>query len=273
MGQPLETKFFLVGDVAGRYSELEELLKDIPNETKVIFVGDAINKGPNSKEVLELIIANPNYQLLLGNHEFQLIEAIEDLNRQEMEAKAELSHTWLETKAAATIKSYLPDSDISNNPDNTLRSFNQELTNCGHLDYLIHRPILYYYPGLVVSHSPSPTPWLMPLIKNLGLENDSVEIGVHLAEKTFFLRTKEKICEQGTTPFHLDEFLSYRKKPKKGDGQIHVFGHVSRWGFKKFTDKEDRLIAICIDNSSKNKLIGLHWPSLKKVKVKNHKLP
>ncbi|MDX1957845.1 MAG: metallophosphoesterase [Leptospiraceae bacterium] len=57
----------VIGDVHGCYKTLKALLKQFPNE-EVCFVGDLIDKGPNSKSVVELVRDN-GFLSVRGNHE------------------------------------------------------------------------------------------------------------------------------------------------------------------------------------------------------------
>lgn len=74
MAQTSKTKVYnriiAVGDVHGCYKELEELLGRLsPNETDlIIFLGDLINRGPDSHKTLELARSLQGIYLL-GNHE------------------------------------------------------------------------------------------------------------------------------------------------------------------------------------------------------------
>jgi serine/threonine protein phosphatase 1 len=67
------TKFFVVGDVHGEYNMLVELLKSWNPEThRLVFLGDLIDRGPKSKEVVELAIkmqVEYGAIILKGNHE------------------------------------------------------------------------------------------------------------------------------------------------------------------------------------------------------------
>lgn len=70
----------IVGDVHGCFKELEELLKNAKyskEEDRLIFVGDLINKGPFSMEVLEWVKAEGS-EVILGNHELGFLEYLED---------------------------------------------------------------------------------------------------------------------------------------------------------------------------------------------------
>jgi diadenosine tetraphosphatase ApaH/serine/threonine PP2A family protein phosphatase len=66
----------IVGDVHGCYDEMVMLLKKMdydPLKDKLIFVGDVINRGPKSFEVLKFISTN-NCLAIKGNHEIALLK-------------------------------------------------------------------------------------------------------------------------------------------------------------------------------------------------------
>lgn len=68
-------KTYFIGDVHGCYDELNYLLGFIAplKEDRVIFVGDLINKGPYSREVVQLVVRE-NYECIMGNHEAHYIK-------------------------------------------------------------------------------------------------------------------------------------------------------------------------------------------------------
>ncbi|SFV60986.1 serine/threonine protein phosphatase [hydrothermal vent metagenome] len=68
---------YIIGDVHGCLYTLKVLLTKLPKNANIIFVGDLIDKGNFSKEVISLVIEN-NYQCILGNHEALMINHIED---------------------------------------------------------------------------------------------------------------------------------------------------------------------------------------------------
>jgi predicted phosphodiesterase len=65
-----------IGDVHGCALEFEALLKALKLKTgdRVIQVGDLINRGPDSHNVIELA-REYNIEVILGNHELRLIRA------------------------------------------------------------------------------------------------------------------------------------------------------------------------------------------------------
>lgn len=63
---------FLIGDVQGCYDELQDLLQHIafnPQKDRLGFVGDLVNRGPQSLEVLRFITQLNNPMVVLGNHD------------------------------------------------------------------------------------------------------------------------------------------------------------------------------------------------------------
>lgn len=76
---------FVIGDIHGNYKELENLLNKINPDFKqdtLIFLGDYIDRGPQSYKVIQLLIniqenyGNENVVLLRGNHEQMAINNI-----------------------------------------------------------------------------------------------------------------------------------------------------------------------------------------------------
>lgn len=67
---------YIIGDVQGCYPELEHLLKVIhydPTHDRLGFVGDLVNRGPQSLQTLRWIKQLPNPIVVLGNHDLYLL--------------------------------------------------------------------------------------------------------------------------------------------------------------------------------------------------------
>lgn len=74
-------KIFAVGDIHGSYNKLVSLMSELPwnRETDVlVFLGDYIDRGKHSKEVVEFLIGlkeeGGDIVFLLGNHEKLLLD-------------------------------------------------------------------------------------------------------------------------------------------------------------------------------------------------------
>ena len=63
-----------IGDIAGRYEELKELVGKFPNH-RIIALGDLQDRGPDSKKVLDFLMQN-NIEALYGNHEEMFLDFI-----------------------------------------------------------------------------------------------------------------------------------------------------------------------------------------------------
>jgi len=58
----------VIGDVHGQFDMLMRLLDKLPQTDDLCFVGDLIDRGPRSKEVIEFVRKN-YHKTVLGNHE------------------------------------------------------------------------------------------------------------------------------------------------------------------------------------------------------------
>jgi serine/threonine protein phosphatase 1 len=101
-----------IGDIHGCSAALDALLDAIrprPEDT-IVTLGDYINRGPNSRGVLDRLIRLSNQCCLvplLGNHDQKLLEARSGLH----------PTTWLGMGGIATLDSYGPGRDLDLIPD------------------------------------------------------------------------------------------------------------------------------------------------------------
>lgn len=91
----------IVGDVHGCLDELRDLLSLVcldREKDRLIFVGDVINKGPYSYEVLKWIAHDLRAEVVLGNHELKFLKGVnQDVNLPPLLTK--LKHQMEEEKA------------------------------------------------------------------------------------------------------------------------------------------------------------------------------
>jgi serine/threonine protein phosphatase 1 len=80
----------IIGDIHGCYKTLLALFEKLPKNEKICFVGDLIDRGPDSKSVLDFVL-NGDYDCVIGNHEQMMIEG---------------SNIWEWNGADATLKSF-----------------------------------------------------------------------------------------------------------------------------------------------------------------------
>ena len=89
---------YVVGDVHGCRGTLERLLDELspsPDDL-VVFVGDLVRKGPDSKGVLDVVRDRPNLVSVRGNNEQKLLDG-----RKEIDALTEADRRYLESMPVA----------------------------------------------------------------------------------------------------------------------------------------------------------------------------
>lgn len=70
--------FFAIGDIHGRVDLLISLLRQLDAGLPVIFVGDYVDRGENSAEVLRVLRGRPGALCLMGNHEDMMLSFLDD---------------------------------------------------------------------------------------------------------------------------------------------------------------------------------------------------
>lgn len=70
--------FCAIGDIHGRFDLLTRLLTKLEPELQVICVGDYVDRGEHSAEVLRFLQAHPEITCLMGNHEQMLLSFLDD---------------------------------------------------------------------------------------------------------------------------------------------------------------------------------------------------
>ena len=146
----MSEQIYIIGDVHGCFNTLLELIKQFPTKEKsqICFVGDVIDRGLFSCDVVELIMQN-DYKMVMGNHERRLLSnKFEFLNN-----KVPFDRSWFFGNGGeATYRSYLGQSV----------EFKQR-----HVDFLESRPVYLEFKDyktqngehLVVSHSAVGNMW------------------------------------------------------------------------------------------------------------------
>jgi serine/threonine protein phosphatase 1 len=131
----------LVGDVHGNIRALEKMLELIPNSASaLVFLGDYVNRGPNSRAVLECLCdlqdRSQTAHFLRGNHETALLDCLESGRL----------HELLVVGGAPTIKSYVGTAQTK-----LLEQFRSSFP-LRHLSFLQRLVDVYSADGLVASH-------------------------------------------------------------------------------------------------------------------------
>ena len=131
----------IIGDIAGNYLTFLALIKKMPDD-EVISVGDMVDRGPRSKEVLEWFMKNG--QALLGNHEQMMLNAIK-------RTEPEFLRSWIGTGGLPTIQSFgLPQEKVSQIPKNIV-------------SWLEQLPLYLQSHGAFISHAPKDPDITLPI--------------------------------------------------------------------------------------------------------------
>lgn len=117
----------IIADVAGQYDALRALLEQMPR-VGFLCVGDLIDRGPRSKDVIDFVRAHG--RALMGNHEHMMLDR--------------LNGTRL----------YWDGCWIKNGGEHTLQSYPNRLVSKDHLDWLGQLPLYYRGDGFIVTHAP-----------------------------------------------------------------------------------------------------------------------
>lgn len=196
----------------------------MPQE-KTIFVGDLVDRGPDSNKVLDLVgamVKNNGDVALMGNHEHMFLD-----------------YVWAEDKL------YDPGIWLMNGGDATLRSYgatplDTSKVNQDHLVLIGNMPLFYEDDNLLITHAPwfGGIPWKKALLvhKNGNLHEGSVLWNRRPPIKQSKLQIFGHNSHWGLTYFN-------------DKGHHHQDDPENPW-------------AVCIDQSRLGVVTGLHYPSM-----------
>ena len=104
----------VIGDVHGEYKALLNLVAQTPLNSKLIFVGDLIDRGEESAQVVRFVRQH-NLACVRGNHEVMMIEyGSKFINDIENDREIEQDNMWLTHGGRETLFSYGLISSINN---------------------------------------------------------------------------------------------------------------------------------------------------------------
>jgi serine/threonine protein phosphatase 1 len=155
---PAGLRIYAVGDIHGRYDLLEALYADIcrdierapPEHSIEIFLGDYIDRGPQSRDVVEWLTSGRRAAderiCLLGNHEDMLLRVLDD---------PEATSIWLHNGGLATLLSYraMPADGVSGLTVGAARSAFLAAFPSDHRAFVEGLPRLVRFGGYVFVHA------------------------------------------------------------------------------------------------------------------------
>ena len=86
----------VIGDVHGCFNTLQKLLEQLPNGKELCFLGDLIDRGPDSKKVVQFVKDGGHF-CVLGNHEDLALSAHDD---------PLTTYNWLANGGTTALESY-----------------------------------------------------------------------------------------------------------------------------------------------------------------------
>jgi serine/threonine protein phosphatase 1 len=122
----------VIGDVHGCYYTLKQLVEKIKNkypDINIYCVGDLVDRGNNSFEVIEFVVAE-KIQFTIGNHDFMFYSNMRD-------PFSLMAKSWNYNGAETTLASY---KDKLNRMDE-------------HLDLIINSPLFFNLDDCFISHA------------------------------------------------------------------------------------------------------------------------
>ncbi len=136
---------FAIGDIHGCFLTLKKLLEEkicIKKEDELYFVGDYIDRGPSSKDVLDYLIhlktEGFNIYPIRGNHEDFFLEAHNNSFSLQI---------WLRNGAEQTLRSF-------NIPENVLlKHQGVKLITEVYVDFINHLPYYYELDDAIIVHA------------------------------------------------------------------------------------------------------------------------
>lgn len=257
----MKNNYNVIGDVAGNYKTLLALIEQMPKDAELICLGDPIDRGPRSKEVVEYLMKNG--RTINSNHAHMLCEEWKQHANPGAHPRYYEKGIWPHSNGGmTTIFSY----GSSFNDDG--RSWTGDVSRVipkDHYEFLRDCPMYIETEDFILTHAPCTQARTLEEMSQLG---------------------------RGFSRFDMDyvsdgSLLWNRYVPRKPNpdlkGKINIFGHNASDKVKVYNPKFpngiyvkdstelagvlDGCYGICIDTSrrdkyGKQKLTGLHLPTM-----------
>ncbi len=131
---------YAIGDIHGCLKQLKELIGQLPlkSEDELVFLGDYIDRGPDSKGVLDFVCENqkPNWHFLKGNHEQMILEWLGTPN-------SLAAANWLLNGGHQTLQSYVPKEKLDEVRGEGAHILLQSYIPHTHVEFLNALPLTY----------------------------------------------------------------------------------------------------------------------------------
>ncbi|MCM3132242.1 serine/threonine protein phosphatase [Paenibacillus polysaccharolyticus] len=145
----------VISDIHGCYDEFNALLEQVhydPSQDELILLGDYVDRGPNSKQVIEQIMKlrqENQIVILKGNHDAMMVKALtHDVEEYDLH--------WIRNGGLQTLASYLPVSYDGDQMDWQAYAQDKQWMRSHyehHLHFLDELPLSYEIPGYIFVHA------------------------------------------------------------------------------------------------------------------------
>ncbi len=220
--------YWIIGDIHGEIRLLDQLLDQFLRFSPelIVFVGDYIDRGPHSREVIERIMSLGSETVcLMGNHEMMMLNAMADMGYGY--SPIEL---WYNNGGEATLHSF---------GFTSFFSFQSEMD----------RRYMDFFRNLKMSLTIELTEELKILVTHAGI-SPAIPVADHINIKNFGALNRY-LLEKHIAPE--DSFLWVRDSffdgdPRLCDGFLVVHGHTPVLKLKRFISSNGRKDFLFVDN-------------------------
>lgn len=137
----------VIGDIHGCYLTFTALYKELLNYTNEVYtVGDLIDRGKKSKDVIDFISEN-NIKTIRGNHEDVLLKAFDLIGNSDKSLIEIYSHHF-KIGGEANFESYRGERKPF-----ILADYKKAVEDAGHLEFMKNLPVMIELPKIVISHA------------------------------------------------------------------------------------------------------------------------
>lgn len=151
--RPTNACTYVIPDIHGKYDCLRAICKRIlplRDSDKIIFLGDYIDRGPDSAKVVEYVITlvkkfGDRVIPLIGNHEWLMLAAIGEIAHNWEKDLPSPFAVWMQEGGRKTVESYAKTTSIDLSDTLSLPPERvSDLISKHHIDFLKNETYLYY---------------------------------------------------------------------------------------------------------------------------------
>ena len=139
----------VIGDLHGCYKTFLALLEKLPKGEDIYLVGDLIDRGHRSREVIQYLIDHPEIKCVQGNHEGMLLNMVNGVKVDEFGCYIDWGKAWVQNGGSQTLKSY-EGYEIKGNYG--CNHINMELPE-DHIEYIESLPLYIETEDVIISHT------------------------------------------------------------------------------------------------------------------------